>query len=194
MICVVNMRGFVLLKDKTGITIVNLFQKIISKGRKQNKIWVDKGGELYNNLFERFLKINNIEMYSTCNEGKSIVTERFNRTLKNKTFKHIAAVSKNVYFAVLDDSVNNYNNKVHRTIKMKPIDVTSDSYTEYDEDSNENKPKFKLADRVRKSKCKIIFAKGYTRNWSEENFLINKIKNTFLWTYVISDLNGEKLE
>ena len=77
---------------------------------------------------------------------------------------------------------------------MKPIDVTSDSYTEYDEDSNENKPKFKLADRVRKSKCKIIFAKGYTRNWSEEYFLINKIKNTFLWTYVISDLNGEKLE
>ena len=72
------------LKDKRGITLVNAFQKIISKGRKPNKIWVDQGGEFYNNLFKRFLKISNIEMYSTYNEGKSVVAERFIRTLKNK--------------------------------------------------------------------------------------------------------------
>ena len=75
------------LKDKRGITIVNAFQKIISKGRKANKMWFDQGGEFYNNLFKRFLKINNIEMYSTYNEGKSVVAERFIRTLKNSCFK-----------------------------------------------------------------------------------------------------------
>ena len=80
------------LKDKRGISIVNAFQKIISEGRKPNKIWVDQGGEFYNKLFKRFLKLNNIEMYSTYNEGKSVITERFIRTLKNKTFKHITAV------------------------------------------------------------------------------------------------------
>ena len=98
------------LKDKRGISIVNAFQKIISKGHKPNKIWVDQGGEFYNKLFKRFLKINNIEMYSTYNEGKSVVAERFIRTLKNKIFKHMTAVSKNVYFDVVDDIVNKYNN------------------------------------------------------------------------------------
>ena len=181
-------------KDKRVITIVNVFQKITSKGRKPSKIWFDQGGEFYNNLFERFLEINNIEMYSTCNEGKSVVAERLNRTLKNKNFQHMAAVSKNVYFDILDDIVNKYNNIVNRTVKMKPTDVTSDSYAEYNEDSNENKSKFKFVDRVRKSKYKIIFAKGQSRNWSEEISIINKIKNTVPRTYVISDLNGEKLE
>ena len=117
------------LKDKRGITIVNAFQKIISKGRKPNKVWVDQGGEFYK-LFKRFLKINNIKMYSTYNKGKSVVAEGFIRTLKNKIFKHMTAISKNVYFDVLDDIVNKYNNTVHRTIKMKLIDVTSDSYAE----------------------------------------------------------------
>ena len=76
------------------------------------------------------MKISNIEMYSTYNEGKSVVAERFIRTLKNKVFKHMTAISKNVYFDVLDDIVNKYNNTSHRTIKMKPIDVRGDSYAE----------------------------------------------------------------
>ena len=176
------------LKDKRGISIVNPFQKI--EERKPNKIWVDQGSEFYNNSFKDFLKINNIEMYSTYNEGKSVVAERFIRTLKNKIFKHMTAVSKNVYFDVLDDIVNKYNNTVHRTIKMKPIDVTPDSYAECNEDSNKKDPKFKTGDRVRISKYKSIFAKGYTPNWSEEVFIVNKIENTIPWTYVISDLNG----
>ena len=116
------------LIGKRGITIVNAFQKIISKGHKPNKILVDQGGEFYNNIFNRFLKINNIEMYSTYNEGKSVVAERFIRTLKNKIFKHMTTISKNVYFDVLDDI---YNNTFHKSIKMKPIDVTLDSHAEY---------------------------------------------------------------
>ena len=115
------------LKDKRGISIVNAFQNISgSSNRKSNKIWVDQGGEFYNNLFKRFLEINNIEMYSTYNEWKSVVAERFIRTLKNKIFKHMAAVSKTVYVDGLDEIVNKCNNTVHRTIKMKPIDITSD--------------------------------------------------------------------
>ena len=109
------------LKDKRRITIVNVFQKIISKGRKPNRIWVDQGGEFYNWLFNRFLKINSIEIYSTYNEGKSIVAERFIRTLKNKISKHMTTVSKNIYFDVLDDIVNKYKNTVHGKIKMKPL-------------------------------------------------------------------------
>ena len=92
---------------------------------------------------------------------------------------------------LLDDLVNKYNNTVHRTIKTKPIDVMSDSYTEYNEDSDEKDPKFKIGDHVRISKHKNIFAKGYTANWSKEVFVISKIRNTVPSTSVISDLNGE---
>ena len=106
------------IKDKRRISIVNAFQKIISKGRKPNKIWVDQGGEFYNKLFKRFLKINNTEMYSTYNEGKSVVADRFIRTLKNKILKHMTAVSKNIYVNVLGDIVNKYNNTVHRKMKQ----------------------------------------------------------------------------
>ena len=88
-------------------------------------------------------------MYSTYNEGKSVVAERFIRTLKNKIFKHMTAISKNVYFDVLDDTVNKYNKTVHKTIKMKPIDVTGDSYAEYNEDLNKKDSKFKVGDHVR---------------------------------------------
>ena len=165
------------LNDKRGISIVNAFQKIISEGRKPNKIWVDQGGEFYKKYFKRFLGINNIEMYSTYNKGKYVVAERFIRTLKSKIFKLMAAVSKNVYFDVLDDIVNKYNNTIHRTIKMKPIDVTDDSYAEYNEDFNKKDPKFKVGDHVRISKYKNIFAKGYTRNWSEEVLVIKNVKN-----------------
>ena len=95
------------LKDKRGISIVNKFKKIISERREPNRIWVDQGGEFYIKLFRRFLKINNIEMYSAYNEGKSVVAERFIRTLKSKIFKHVTAVSENVYFEMLDDIVDN---------------------------------------------------------------------------------------
>ena len=141
------------LKDKRGISIVDAFQKVISK-RKPNKIWVNQAGEFYNKLSKRFLKMNNIEIYSTYNEGKSDIAERFIKTQKNKIFKHMTAFSKNVYFDMLDDIVNKYNNTVHKTIKMKPIEVTSDSYVEYNKDSNKKDSQFKVGDRVRISNTK----------------------------------------
>ena len=95
------------LKDKKGTSIVNAFQNIIAERRKPNKICADQGSEIYNQSFKDFLKINKIEMYSTFNEGKSVVAERFIRTLKNKIFKHITAISKNFYFDVLDNIVIN---------------------------------------------------------------------------------------
>ena len=96
----------------------------------------------------------------------------------------------NVYFDVLDDIVNKYNNTIHRTIKMKPINVADYSY---DEESNEKDPKFKVGDHVRTSKYKNIFAKGYAPNLLKEVFFINEIKNTVPWTYVINDLNDEEI-
>ena len=98
---------------------------------------------------------------------------------------------------MLDDIVIQYNNTVHRTIKSKPIEVTDDYYAEYNEHPMKiqikKNPKFKIADNVTISKYKNIFAKGYTSNWPEERFMINKIKNTVPWAYAISDLNGEEI-
>ena len=161
------------LKEKRGITIVNALQKVISKGRKPNKIWVDQGGEFYNKLLKRFLKINGIEIYPTYNEEKSVVAERFIRMLKNKIFKHMTAISKSVYLNVLDDIVNKYKNADHKTIKIKPIDVTSDSYAKYDKDSYVTKPKLKFGDNVRNSK--------YTPKIGQKKFLLLvKLKAQFV--------------
>ena len=151
----------------------------------------DQGSEFYNNLFKKFLKINNSEMYWTYNEEISVVAEKFIRTLKTRFLSTWQVFQKMFIWCVI--WYNKYNNAVHRTIKMKPIDVTSDSYAEYNEDSNKKDPKFKVGDHVRISKYKNIFAKGYTQNWSEEVFVVSKIKDTVLWTYVISDLNGEPI-
>ena len=157
------------LKDKKGISIVNAFNKIIKQSnRKPNKIWIDQGGEFYNNVFKKWLSDNDIIMYSTYNEVKSVVAQRFIRTLKNKLYKHMTATGKNVYYAVLDDAVNEYNNTIHNTIKMKPIDVKNDNKRVYIDEHNEKDSRFKVGDRVRISQFNNIFAKGYTPNWSTE--------------------------
>ena len=132
-------------------------------------------------------------MYSSYNEWKSAVAEIFIRTLKNKIYKHMAAVSKNVYFDALNDIVDKYNNTYHRKIKMKPIDVKFDFYAKYNVDSNDKDTKFKIGDNYRISKYKNFFAKLYAPNWLEKGFVISKVINTVSWTYVISDLNGEKI-
>ena len=131
-------------------------------------------------------------MYLIHNEGKSVVAERFIRTLKNKIYKYMTAISKNVYIDKLDDIVNEYNNTYHRTIKMKPIDVKDNTYIDFKKEVNDKEPKFKVRDHLRIYKYKNIFAKGYTPNWSEEAFVVSKIKNQVPWTYVINDLNGEE--
>ena len=176
------------LKDKKGISVVNAFDKIIKQSnRKPNKIWVDQGSELYNNSFD-----NDIIMYSMYNEGISVVAERFIRTLKNKLFKHMTATGKNIYYDVLDGVVNKYNNTKHGTIKMKPIDV-KDNKRVYIDEHNEKDSRFKVGDRVRMSKFKNIFAKGYTPNWSKEIFIVDKINDTVPYTYNLKDLNDEEI-
>ena len=181
------------LRDKKGISIVNAFNKIIKQSsRKPNKIWVDQGGEFYNNVFEKWLSDNDINMYSAYNEGKSVVAERFIRTLKNKLYRHMAATGKNVYYDVLDDVVNKYNNTKHSTIKMKPTDVKKDKRVYIDE-HNEKDSKFKVVDRVRISRYKNIFAKGYAPNWSSEIFIVDKINDTVPYTYNLKDLNDEEI-
>ena len=181
------------LKDKNVISIVNAFDEIIKQSnRKPNKIWVDQGSKFYNNNFKKWLSDNNIIMYSICNEGKSVVAERFIRTLKNKLYKHMAATGKNIYYNVLDNVVNKYNNTKHSTIKMKPIDV-GDNKRVYIDEHNEKDSRFKVGDRVRICKFKNIFAKGYTPNWSREIFIVNKINDTVPYTYNIKDLNDEEI-
>ena len=167
------------LKDKKGVSIIAAFQSILKQSnRKPNKIWVDKGSEFYNASFKKSLQDNDIVMYSTHNEGKSVAAERFIRTLKNKIYKYMTSISKNVYIDKLDDIVNEYNNTYHTTIKMNPIDVKGNRYINTDEEVNDKDPKFKVGDYVRISKYKNFFAKGYTPNWSEEVFVIKKVKNT----------------
>ena len=180
------------LKDKKGISIVNAFNKIIKQSnRKPNKIWVDQGGEFYNNVFEKWLSDNDINMYSTYNEGNSVVAERFIRTLKNK-YKHMTATGKNVYYDVLDDVVNKYNNTKHSTIKMKPIYVKNNEIVYIDEHNGKDS-KFKVGDRVRIFRYKNIFAKGYAPNWSSEIFIVDKINDTVPYTYNLKDLNDEEI-
>ena len=184
------------LTNKKGESIVEGLKKILDDfNRKPNKLWVDHGSEFYNNKFKKFLKENDIEMYSTFNEGKSVVAERFIKTLKNKIYKHMTTIGENVYFNDLDDIVKKYNNNtVHSSIKMKPKDVTDDSFVEYSEETNKKSPKFKVGDNVRISKYKHIFAKGYTPNWSEEVLVVNKVQNTVPWTYLTNDLNDEEIK
>ena len=136
----------VTLKDKKGITITNVFRKILKgSNRKPKKIWVDKGSEYYDSSVKKWLKDNNIEMYSIHYEGKSVVSERFIRTL--------------------NDIVNECSNTYHRTIKMKPVDVQDNTYIDSTElhsskEVNDRDPKFKVGDHVRISNYKNIFAKG----------------------------------
>ena len=182
------------LKDKKGTTVVNAFQNILKKSnRKLNKIWLDKGSEFYKNYFKKWLQDNNTEMYSTHNEGKSAVADRFIRTFKNKIYQYMLSIAEDVYIDKLDDTVNEYNYTYHRTITMKPIDVKDNTYINIGKEVNNKDPKFKVDDHVRISKYKNIFAKGYTPNWSEEVFVIKKVKNTVPWTFVINDLNGEEI-
>ena len=177
------------------MSIVNALQSIFKKSnRKPNKIWLDKGSEFYNRSMKSWLQDNNIAMYSTHNEGKSVVAERFIRKKKNKVYKYMTSIAKNVYIDKLDDIVHKYNNKKHRTIKMKPIDLKDNTHIDFGKEVNDNDPKLKVGDHVRISKYKNIFPNYYrSGSFSEEVFLIKKIKNTVPWTYVIDDLNGEEI-
>ena len=149
LLCVINIFSkyawVVPLNDKIGVSIVNAFQIILKESnRKLNKIWVDKGSEFYNMSFKKWLRDNNIEMYSTNDERKSVIAERIIRTLKNKIYKYMASISKNVSIDKLDDIVRKYNNTYHRSIKMKPVDVKDDTYIDFKKEVNDKDSKFKM--------------------------------------------------
>ena len=120
------------MEDKKSITIINAFQKVLNESnQKPSKIWVDKGSEFYNRSMKSWLQDNDIKKCSTHNEGNSAISERFVRTLKEKIYKYLTPISKNVYIDKLDDTVNKYSNTYHRTIKMRPVDVKSNTYIDF---------------------------------------------------------------
>ena len=134
------------LKDKHGITITKAFQKILGESnRKPNKIWVDKGSKFYNISMKSWLQDNDIKLYSTHNEGKSVVAKRFIRTLKNKIYEYMASISKIVYIDKLDDIVNKYNN-TYSMIKVKPVDVKASTNIDFNKDNDKEERKFEVGD------------------------------------------------
>ena len=187
------------LKDKRGITIKNALQKIF-KERKPKFLWTDRGTEFYSKQVQDLLNENNIKLYSTNNsEIKSAVIERFNRTFKNMMYKKFTENNNTIFYNILDELVNNYNNKYHSTIKMTPIEgskkVNENKIKNiYNFEKTKKPGKFKIGDRVRISLEKNIFEKSYETNWTEEIFEIYDIKYSNVPYYYLKDLNNEKLQ
>ena len=129
-----------------------------------------------------FLQNNNIEMYLTHNEGKSVIAEIFIKTFKNKIYKYMTSISRNVHINKLEDIFNKYNNTNHKTVKMNSVDVKQNACINPSKEINDKDSKLKIGDIVRISKYKNMFAKIYIPNWSEEVFVIKRYKNTVPWT------------
>ena len=184
------------LKDKTGQSVASAL-KTIFKERKPEKMWVDKGKEFYNKHVKDL-----IELYSTENEEKSSVVERWIMTMKEKMWKYFSAKSTNNFINVLPDLVKEYNNTRHSSIKMTPLKASKkenelrvwrNHYPEHLE-IHDIKPKFSVGNKVRISKKKKTFEKGYTTRWTEEIFTIVEVKLTSPVTYKIADLKGEEVK
>ena len=184
------------LKDKTGKSVASAL-KTIFKERKPEKMWVDKGKEFYNKDVKEL-----VELYSTENEEKSSVVERWIRTMKEKMWKYFTDKNTNIYIDILPSLVKDYNNTKHSSIKMTPVKaskkeneltVWKNLYPEHFEIHDIN-PKFSVGDQVRISKKKKTFEKGYTTRWTEEIFTIVEVKRTRPPTYKIADLNGEEIK
>ena len=190
------------LKTKTGLEVSKAFESIFKKA-KPKKLWVDKGKEYYNKNVKDLLAKNNIEIYSTENEEKSSVCERWNRTIKEKMYKRFTMQNNTVYIDILPKILASYNNSKNRSIGMTPNqarkpenygkvywNLSSDLRAERSDGAA-----FKVGDTVRISKYKRkTFDKGYTPNWTEEVFIISEIRPTDPITYKIKDLNGEEIE
>ena len=188
------------MKDKTALTTLNAFKQIVeSSKRKPKHIWVDQGKEFYNKYMDQWIKENNIVRYSTYGEHKSAIVERFNRTLKTNMWKRFTAENTRNWINMLDKLLLNYNNKFHSTIKMTPTEASKQKNKTqvlenktYLEHGNE-KPKFKVGDKVRISRVKGLFEKGYLPNWSEALYIVDTVKNTNPYTYTVRDMNGEEV-
>ena len=188
------------LKNKTGLSLVDAFKIILASGRKPEKIITDQGTEFFNKHFKALLKDEDIGLYNTYNETKASVVERLIRTLKTRMWRYFTAKKTMRYIDMLPGLVYSYNHSVHRSIKMKPTDVTADNEkqvwrTLYDhnDDVKHVKYKFKIGDQVRISKIKRKFEKGYLPNFSKEIFTISK-QVPCDPMYKLKDYDGEELK
>ena len=189
------------LESKKGVDIQSAFRSIVkTSSRKPRKLWVDQGTEFYNRTFKHWLDENQITMYSTHNEGKAVVVERFNRTLKTRMWKYFSANSTSRYIDVLPHLVEKYNTTKHRGVRMTPTEASREKNADRIRDSlGEKSPlsrstKFQIDDHVRLVKQKRHFEKGYTPNWTEEVFRITDILPTRPTTYSVKDLDGESVD
>ena len=190
------------LKDKKGETVAEAFKKIFKESRKPQYLWTDKGKEYYNKHVKELLDKNKITLYSTENEEKSSVCERWNRTIKTQMWKQFTIQGNTMYLDMLPKILKYYNNTKHSSIKMTPIEASKKKnegvvyFNLYgDMETLKQKPKFKIGDTVRISKYKRkVFDKGYTPNWSEEVFTVDKIQYTNPITYKLKDLRGEDIK
>lgn len=188
------------LKTKRGEEIVKAF-KTIFQSRKPKSLQTDQGTEFKNSKFQKFLKENGVHFFTTYNNTKASVVERFNRTLKTKMWKYFTRFNTHNYVNVLNDLLKSYNQTMHRSIKRAPIEVTTDNerdvwFTLYgDMENMKMKPhKLKIGDIVRISKQKLMFEKGYETNWTEELFVIAELVNRDLPVYRVKDLLDESIE
>ena len=190
------------LKDKKGETVTEAFKTILKEGRKPEYLWTDKGKEYYNKHFKDLLEKNKITLYSTENEEKSSVCERWNKTIKTKMWKQFTVQGNTQYLDILPELVKQYNNTKHSSIKMTPTEASKKKnqgivyFNLYgDMEQVSFKPKFKVGDRVRISKYKRkTFDKGYAPNWTEEIFTVDKIQYSNPITYKLKDLNYEEIK
>ena len=189
------------LKDKKGETVTQAFKTIFKEERKPQYLWTDKGKEYYNKHVKELLDKNKITLYSTENEEKSSVCERWNRTIKSKMWKQFTVQGNTQYLDMLPKLVKQYNNTKHSSIKMTPIEASKkiNEGTVYfnlygDMKPLSAKPKFNVGDKVRISKYKRnVFDKGYTPNWTEEVFTVDKMQYTNPITNKLKDLRGEDI-
>ena len=191
------------LKDKKGQTTTEAFKAIVKQSNRiPRKIWVDKGKEYYNKNMDEWLQENNIIRYSTYGEHKSVVVERFNRTLKEIMWKRFTAENTRNWIDMLDKLLHDYNNRFHSTIGMTPVEaslkenemIVLENINNKTRNVPKAKAKFKVGDKVRISRIKAIFEKGYLPNWSEELYVVDKVQKTTPVTYVVKDLLGETIK
>ena len=186
------------LKDKKGETIVKALKDIFKEsGRRPAKLWTDKGREFFNKDVRDL-----VELYATENEEKSSIAERWIRTMKEKMFKYFTDYNTNKYIDALPDLVEDYNNTVHSSTKLTPVEASKEEnelkvwrnlYPDRYKTSRLN-PKFSVGDEVRITKKKKVFEKGYTTRWTEEIFTIKEIRETDPITYKLEDLQGEEIK
>jgi hypothetical protein len=188
------------LRNKTGLEVASALNDIIStSGRKPKLMWSDKGTEFYNKHVQEL-----VTLYSTQNEEKSCIIERFIRTFKSIMYHYFTANNTYRYIDVLQDMVTHYNNTKHRSIKMTPVQASMPEnearaflnlYDDVIHDRSElPKPKFSVGDKVRITKMHTVFKKSYLPLWTEELFEISAIQYTNPITYKIKDLNGEEIK